>query len=211
MTKGSLHARVSLLALGVLAFHLSAFGVELTRGAFYSLEDLPAVLEAPLGVPVQFALEENATTGYRWEVESPTNACEVVLEHRAAAVVEGFAGAPGRLVVTVKSRQAKSPVRIIGKYRRSWEKDIPRWAGKAFEKYHLEGSFRLSYNASLFAKHGLGVLLTFDKLIDTSENSGLKAIPLKPELTTPMYLVWKKQQVFSPIAERFLSELQDKL
>lgn len=93
----------------------------------------------------------------------------------------------------------------------SWKKDIPRWAGKAFEKYHLEGSFRLAYNASLFAKRGLGVLLTFDKLIDTSANSGLKAIPLKPTLTTPMYLVWKKQQVFSPIAERFISELQDKL
>lgn len=91
----------------------------------------------------------------------------------------------------------------------SWEKDIPRWAGAEFEHYHLEGSFRLAYNASLFAKRGLGVLLTFDKLIDTSEHSGLKAIPLKPELTTPMYLVWKKQQVFSPIAERFLSELRD--
>ena len=91
----------------------------------------------------------------------------------------------------------------------SWEKDIPRWAGKVFEKYHLEGSFRLAYNASLFAKRGLGVLLTFDKLVDTSENSGLKAIPLKPALTTPMYLVWKKQQIFSPIAERFISELQE--
>lgn len=91
----------------------------------------------------------------------------------------------------------------------SWKKDIPRWAGKDFETYHLEGSFRLAYNASLFAKRGLGVLLTFDKLIDTSENSGLKAVPLKPALTTPMYLVWKKQQIFSPIAERFISELQE--
>lgn len=93
----------------------------------------------------------------------------------------------------------------------SWENDIPRWAGNSFEKLHLEGSFRLAYNASLFAKHGLGVLLTFDKLIDTSESSGLKAIPLKPDLTTPMYLVWKKQQLFSPIAERFISELQELL
>lgn len=90
----------------------------------------------------------------------------------------------------------------------SWEKDIPRWAGDTFKKYHLEGSYRLAYNASLFAKHSLGILLAFDKLIDTSENSGLKAIPLKPELTTPMYLVWKKQQILSPIAERFISELQ---
>lgn len=90
----------------------------------------------------------------------------------------------------------------------SWEKDIPRWAGKTFESLHLEGSFRLAYNASLFARHGLGCLLTFDKLIDTSKDSGLTALPLYPELTTPMYLVWKKRQMFSPIAECFISELQ---
>ncbi len=90
----------------------------------------------------------------------------------------------------------------------SWEKDIPRWAGKTFESLHLEGSFRLAYNASLFARHGLGCLLTFDKLIDTSKDSGLTAVPLYPELTTPMYLIWKKRQMFSPIAERFISELQ---
>lgn len=90
----------------------------------------------------------------------------------------------------------------------SWKKDIPRWAGKIFECLHLEGSFRLAYNASLFARHGLGCLLAFDKLIDTGRDSGLKAIPLFPELTTPMYLIWKKRQMFSPIAERFISALQ---
>lgn len=93
----------------------------------------------------------------------------------------------------------------------SWEKDIPDWAGKLFPELKLEGSFRLSYNGSLFAKKGLGCLLTFDKLIDTSEGSGLKAIPLSPALLTPMYLIWKKQQVFSPIAERFIYEFQNVL
>lgn len=93
----------------------------------------------------------------------------------------------------------------------SWEKDIPGWAGKVFPELKLEGSFRLSYNGSLFAKKGLGCLLSFDKLVDTSEGSGLKAIPLSPALLTPMYLIWKKQQVFSPIAERFIYEFQNVL
>lgn len=90
----------------------------------------------------------------------------------------------------------------------SWEKDIPRWAGSTFEQYHLEGSYRLAYNASIFAKRGLGALLAFDKIINTGEGSGLRAIPLDPPLTTPMYLIWKKQQVFSPIAQRFIEEFQ---
>ena len=90
----------------------------------------------------------------------------------------------------------------------SWEKDIPRWAGAKMAALHLEGSFRLSYNASIFAKEHLGYLLTFDRLIDTSPGSGLAFRPLTPRLETRLYLVWKKYQTFSPIAERFLTQIR---
>ena len=90
----------------------------------------------------------------------------------------------------------------------SWEKDIPAWAGAKMEALHLEGSFRLSYNASIFTKEQLGYLLTFDKLIDTSPGSGLAFRPLAPRLETKLYLVWKKYQTFSPIAERFLEQIR---
>lgn len=88
-----------------------------------------------------------------------------------------------------------------------WEKDIPRWAKDKMDKLRLEGSFRLSYNASLFAREHLGYLLTFDKLIDTSADSGLVFRPLTPRLETNLYLIWKKYQNFSPIAERFLKHM----
>ena len=73
----------------------------------------------------------------------------------------------------------------------------------------LEGSFRLSYNGSMFAREGLGYLLTFDHLIDTSADSGLAFRPLSPRLETKLYLIWKKNQVFSPIAERFLRKIEE--
>ena len=88
-----------------------------------------------------------------------------------------------------------------------WEKDIRPWAGEKFTELSLEGSFRLSYNASLFAKEGLGCLLTFSDIIDTSSESGLIFRPLTPKLTTPLYLIWKKHPVFSPIADRFLQRV----
>ena len=91
----------------------------------------------------------------------------------------------------------------------SWENDIPRWAGDRMSELHLEGSFRLSYNGSLFTKEHLGYLLTFNGLIDTSENSGLVFRPLSPKLETGLYLVWKKYQTFSPIASRFLDQIKD--
>ena len=93
----------------------------------------------------------------------------------------------------------------------AWANDIPGWAGDDFGKLRLEGSFKLSYNASVFAKEKLGYLLTFDKLIDTSESSGLCFRPLSPRLETRLYLIWKKNQTFSPMAERFLMQMQSTL
>ena len=90
----------------------------------------------------------------------------------------------------------------------SWQKDIPRWCGDRMKELRLEGSFRLSYNGSMFAREGLGYLLTFDRLIDTSSGSGLAFRPLAPTLENKLYLVWKKYQALSPIAERFLKHLQ---
>ena len=89
-----------------------------------------------------------------------------------------------------------------------WNRDIPRWAKDKMEGLHLEGSFRLSYNGAIFAKERLGYLLTFDRLVDTSPGSGLAFRPLSPRLETRLYLVWKKYQTFSPVAERFLKQVQ---
>lgn len=90
-----------------------------------------------------------------------------------------------------------------------WEKDIPRWAKGRMSELHLEGTFRLSYNASLFAEEGLGYLLTFDRLIETSADRGLSFRPLEPRLETKLYLVWKKYQALTPIAERFLEQVKN--
>ena len=61
----------------------------------------------------------------------------------------------------------------------------------------------------LFAREGLGYLLTFDRLVDTSRGSGMVFRPLTPALETKLYLVWKRYQTFSPIAERFLEQLRN--
>lgn len=89
-----------------------------------------------------------------------------------------------------------------------WHADLPLWCGERINELTLEGSFRLSYNASVFTREGLGYLLTFEHLVNTSSESGLVFRPLYPELTTDMFIIWKKYQVFTPIAERFINELQ---
>ena len=91
----------------------------------------------------------------------------------------------------------------------SWENDIRPWAGEKFSRLHLEGSFRLAYNGSMFAKEGLGILLTLNNLIDTSPESGLVFRPLSPRLEMKMVLIWNRYQSFTPIAERFLKQIKD--
>ncbi|RKI39464.1 LysR family transcriptional regulator [bacterium D16-51] len=90
-----------------------------------------------------------------------------------------------------------------------WSKDIAKWCGNKIDTLHLEGSFRLSYNGSLFVKERLGYLLTFEHLIDTSPDSGLTFRPLTPKLETKLYFIWKKYQVFTPIAEKMLEKLKE--
>ena len=92
--------------------------------------------------------------------------------------------------------------------KQSWENDIRPWAKERFSQLHLEGSFQLSYNASMFTKEGLGILLTLNKLIDTSKESGLVFRPLNPYLEMKMYLIWNKYQKFTPVAERFLKQVR---
>ena len=89
-----------------------------------------------------------------------------------------------------------------------WHNDLPKWCGGRMRELRLEGSFRLSYNGSMFAREGLGYLLTFDRLVDTSPGSGLAFRPLTPPLKTELHLIWKRFQTFSPIAERFLAQLR---
>lgn len=93
----------------------------------------------------------------------------------------------------------------------SWKEDIPRWCGTKIKELNLEGTYRLVYNASVFAKEGLGYVLAFNHIVDISPGSGLVFRPLSPKLETKMYIIWKKDQVFTPIAERFKELLENTL
>ena len=47
----------------------------------------------------------------------------------------------------------------------AWDGDIKNRAGNRFSELNLEGSFRPSYNGSIFTREGLGYLLTYNVLL----------------------------------------------
>lgn len=93
----------------------------------------------------------------------------------------------------------------------SMREDIPRWCGEKVDHLLFSGSTNLFYNGSIFVKEGLGYMLTFDHLADTGTDSSLCFRPLEPVLETKMYLIWKKYQIFTPIAELLLEMLKSEL
>jgi len=93
----------------------------------------------------------------------------------------------------------------------SWDYEIAEWAGSRMKDLRLEGSFRLSYNGSVFAREGLGLLLTFKHLVDCSDSSGLVFRPLDPLQETHLYLIWNRYQAFTPLAGKFLAQFRNVL
>ena len=132
--------------------------------------------------------------------------------HALAFPESDYFGAAFPADSALAEREAITAEELVGQplfcSEQSWEHDIRPWAEERFSQLHLEGSFRLSYNGSMFAKEGLGVLLTLNDLIDTSPGSGLVFRPLSPKLEMKMFLIWNKYQNFTPIAERFLKQIR---
>lgn len=92
--------------------------------------------------------------------------------------------------------------------RQSLEADFPRWCGNKLDSLNFIVTTNLFYNGTVLVREGLGYLLTFDHLADTSSDSQLCFRPLMPTLETKMYIIWKKYQVFTPIAELLMDEIK---
>ena len=82
------------------------------------------------------------------------------------------------------------------------------WLKRDYEKLNIVATYNLVYNASLMVEEGLGYALCLDKLVNTSESRRLCFRPLKPKMEAHLDIVWKKYQVFSRAADRFLKNVQ---
>lgn len=88
--------------------------------------------------------------------------------------------------------------------------ELAKWFGDEWKNLHIVTTFNLVYNAAVMAKQGIGYVVTLDKLADTSDSSPLCFRPLSPKIESGLDIVWKKYQIFSPVAELFLNKLKEK-
>lgn len=87
--------------------------------------------------------------------------------------------------------------------------EVMQWMKKKPSHLNIISTYNLLFNASLLVEEGLGYAICFDNIIHTSKSGNLCFRPLAPELTTEMSIIWKKYQVFSKPAEKFLSSLME--
>lgn len=92
--------------------------------------------------------------------------------------------------------------------RQAMKEEMPRWFGEMQDKLHIVGTYDLLFNTSVMVREGFGYVLGFNGLVYTGSDGDLCFRPLEPELISPMYIVWKKYHMFSPVAALLYKELK---
>lgn len=99
-------------------------------------------------------------------------------------------------------------VPVIASRQAMLENEMSSWLGYPFEELNIVGSYNLIFNAALMVEDGIGCALCIDRLVNTTGDSPLCFRPFYPERTVEVTLAWKRYQVFSAAARRFLEELR---
>ncbi|WP_080873545.1 LysR family transcriptional regulator [Oceanobacillus timonensis] len=91
------------------------------------------------------------------------------------------------------------------------DNELTGWFGQDVKNLSITGTYNLLYNAALMVEEGLGYALCLDKLINTSGDSNLCFKPLNPDLHAGLNIIWKKHQVFSNAARKFLEQIRNNM
>ena len=86
---------------------------------------------------------------------------------------------------------------------------LPEWFGAGLDALNIAGTYTLAFNGSLMVEDGMGCALCLDRIINLGEDSPLCFRPLEPRREAGMHIIWKKYQVFSRAAEKYLELLEE--
>lgn len=98
---------------------------------------------------------------------------------------------------------------LIISHQKNQDTELSAWLKQDLSKLNIVATYNLLFNASLLVDEGLGYAIGLDKIINITENSNLCFRPLKPTVEAEMNIIWKKYQIFSKAAEKFMKELKE--
>ena len=86
-----------------------------------------------------------------------------------------------------------------------------QWMKQDISDLNIVATYNLLFNASLMVEEGFGYAVGLDKIINTGGDSPLCFRPLYPVLENEISIIWKKYQIFSKPAGKFISILKEML
>lgn len=84
-----------------------------------------------------------------------------------------------------------------------------KWIEDYLPKLHIFSTYNLAYSASILVENNVGYAIVLNNVINTTNNSKLKFIPFKPNLTSKLAIIWKKNKKHTPAAKIFLEKLKE--
>ena len=94
--------------------------------------------------------------------------------------------------------------------RQGLEEENLRWFGEMQDDLDIVATYDMLYNAALMTRCGIGYALGFEGIVPTGSGSDLRFLPLEPELASPMHIIWRRYQKFTPAFNLMLEELQQR-
>ncbi len=96
--------------------------------------------------------------------------------------------------------------------KQAYERLFPIWfTNEQYLKLKISATYNLVYNGSLFVREGLGLCVTFSKLITLDKQDILTFRPLSGVPKASLKLLWKKNRPLSAQANIFLEALKKEI
>lgn len=92
--------------------------------------------------------------------------------------------------------------------RQGLDEELMAWLGEAQDNLNIVATYDMIFNASIMVKGRFGYVLGYDKIIATGEDSELCFRPLSPQHKSPMYVIWRKYNAFTPVALLLLEAME---
>ena len=85
--------------------------------------------------------------------------------------------------------------------------EILNWLGKEERELSIPLYYTLLSNVVLMVEAGMGCAFCLDGALAIHSSPKLRFIPITPEHTTRSVLLWKKNQLFTPVTSLFIQEI----
>lgn len=100
---------------------------------------------------------------------------------------------------------------IIVTHRSAVRNEVENWFKDAFKEMDIVATHNLSANAAHLVEKGVGYAIVLEGSVSFYDPSFVVSRPLDPPLESTSVLVWKKNQLFSPTVQKFLTFMRNYL